>query len=84
MPRCIRSGTIRPSSATTDVFVPIADESLDCGAIAATTAMSDVHAMGGRSLSALALVAMPIDKLPFEMGRCSWFSGSAGSRSAVS
>src|SRR3989442_13432082 len=49
--------------ATTDFFMPIVDDPFDFGAIAATNAISDVYAMGGRPLFALALVAMPIDKL---------------------
>ena len=52
--------------ATTDFFMPIVDDPFDFGAIAATNAISDVYAMGGRPLFALALVAMPIDKLPIE------------------
>ena len=52
--------------ATTDFFMPIVDDPFDFGAIAATNALSDVYAMGGRPLFALALVAMPIDKLPLE------------------
>ena len=55
--------------ATTDFFMPIVDDPFDFGAIAATNAISDVYAMGGRPLFALALVAMPIGKLPFEMIR---------------
>jgi selenide,water dikinase len=52
--------------ATTDFFMPIVDEPFDFGAIAATNAISDVYAMGGSPLFALALVAMPIDKVPLE------------------
>jgi len=52
--------------ATTDFFMPIVDDPFDFGAIAATNAISDVYAMGARPLFALALVAMPIDKLPLE------------------
>ena len=50
--------------ATTDFFMPIVDDPFDFGAIAATNAISDVYAMGGRPLLALALVGMPIDILP--------------------
>jgi selenide,water dikinase len=50
--------------ATTDFFMPIVDDPFDFGAIAAANALSDVYAMGGRPLLALALVAMPIDRLP--------------------
>src|SRR5678816_873253 len=52
--------------ATTDFFMPIVDDPFDFGAIAATNAISDVYAMGGKPLFALALVAMPIDKLPVD------------------
>ena len=52
--------------ATTDFFMPIVDDPFDFGAIAATNAISDVYAMGGQPLFALALVAMPIDKLPLD------------------
>ena len=52
--------------ATTDFFMPIVDDPYDFGAIAATNAISDVYAMGGTPLFALALVGMPIDKLPVE------------------
>ncbi|MES2889648.1 MAG: selenide, water dikinase SelD [Pseudomonadota bacterium] len=53
--------------ATTDFFMPIVDDPYDFGRIAATNAISDVYAMGGRPIMALALVAMPIDKLPLEV-----------------
>ena len=52
--------------ATTDFFMPIVDDPYDFGRIAATNAISDVYAMGGTPLFALALVGMPIDKLPVE------------------
>jgi selenide,water dikinase len=52
--------------ATTDFFMPVVDDPFDFGAIAATNAISDVYAMGGTPLFALALVGMPIDKLPVE------------------
>ena len=50
--------------ATTDFFMPIVDDPFDFGAIAATNAISDVYAMGGAPLFALALVGMPINTLP--------------------
>ena len=50
--------------ATTDFFMPIVDDPHDFGAIAATNAISDVYAMGGTPLFALALVGMPVDRLP--------------------
>jgi selenide, water dikinase len=52
--------------ATTDFFMPIVDDPYDFGRIAATNAISDVYAMGGTPIMALALVGMPIDKLPIE------------------
>jgi selenide,water dikinase len=52
--------------ATTDFFMPIVDDPYDFGAIAATNAISDVYAMGGTPLFALALVGMPIKELPVE------------------
>jgi len=53
--------------ATTDFFMPIVDDPYDFGRIAATNAISDVYAMGGTPIMALALVGMPIDKLPVEV-----------------
>ncbi|HTT12310.1 MAG TPA: selenide, water dikinase SelD [Burkholderiaceae bacterium] len=55
--------------ATTDFFMPIVDDPFDFGRIAATNALSDVYAMGGRPILALALVAMPIDRLPLDVIR---------------
>jgi len=55
--------------ATTDFFMPIVDDPFDFGRIAATNAISDVYAMGGRPIMALALLAMPIDKLPLDVVR---------------
>jgi selenide,water dikinase len=49
--------------ATTDFFMPIVDDPFDFGRIAATNALSDVYAMGGRPLLALAIVGMPINTL---------------------
>ena len=53
--------------ATTDFFMPIVDDPYDFGRIAATNAISDVYAMGGTPIMALALVAMPINKLPVDV-----------------
>lgn len=50
--------------ATTDFFTPIVDDPYDFGRIAATNALSDVYAMGGTPLFALALVGMPLGKIP--------------------
>ena len=52
--------------ATTDFFMPIVDDPRDFGRIAATNAISDVYAMGGKPILALALVGMPINVLPLE------------------
>ena len=52
--------------ATTDFFMPIVDDPYDFGRIAATNAISDVYAMGGTPIMALALVGMPVDVLPLE------------------
>jgi selenide,water dikinase len=49
--------------ATTDFFMPVVDDPFDFGRIAATNALSDVYAMGGTPIFALAIVGMPIDKL---------------------
>jgi selenide, water dikinase len=49
--------------ATTDFFMPIVDDPFDFGRIAATNSISDVYAMGGKPIMALALVAMPINVL---------------------
>ena len=53
--------------ATTDFFTPIVDDPRDFGRIAATNAISDIYAMGGTPIMALALVGMPLDKLPLEV-----------------
>jgi selenide, water dikinase len=55
--------------ATTDFFMPIVDDPFDFGRIAATNALSDVYAMGGRPIFALALLAMPVSVLPAEVIR---------------
>jgi selenide, water dikinase len=53
--------------ATTDFFTPIVDEPFDFGRIAATNAISDIYAMGGQPIFALAIVGMPLDKLPLDV-----------------
>src|ERR1700749_114650 len=50
--------------ATTDFFMPMVDDPFDFGRIAATNAISDVYAMGGRPIMALAILGMPVDKVP--------------------
>lgn len=53
--------------STTDFFTPIVDDPVQFGKIASTNALSDVYAMGGRPLMALAVLAWPLDKLPAEI-----------------
>jgi len=53
--------------ATLDFFTPIVDDPYDWGRIAATNALSDVYAMGGRPFLALNIVSWPVDDLPLEM-----------------
>lgn len=50
--------------ATTDFFMPVVDDPYDFGRIAAANALSDVYAMGGTPIMALAIVGMPVDVLP--------------------
>ena len=52
--------------ATTDFFMPIVDDPYDFGRIAATNAISDVYAMGGKPFLALALLGFPVGKMPVE------------------
>lgn len=68
--------------ATTDFFMPIVDDPHDFGRIAATNAISDVYAMGGRPIMALALVGMPIKVLPPEVIRQILDGGQAVCRAA--
>ena len=55
--------------STTDFFMPIVDDPFEFGRIAATNALSDIYAMGGRPLFALAIVGMPIGRLPVPVMR---------------
>lgn len=68
--------------ATTDFFMPIVDDPFDFGRIAATNALSDVYAMGGRPLLALAIVGMPINTLSRETIRAILRGGEAACESA--
>ncbi len=55
--------------STTDFFMPIVDDPFTFGKIAATNALSDIYAMGGRPLMAISIFGWPIDKLSAEVGR---------------
>ncbi|MDB6370155.1 selenide, water dikinase SelD [Photorhabdus bodei] len=55
--------------STTDFFMPIVDDPLDFGRIAATNAISDIYAMGGKPIMAIAILGWPIDKLAPEIAR---------------
>jgi selenide,water dikinase len=63
--------------ATTDFFMPIVDDPFDFGRIAATNALSDVYAMGGTPIMALAIVGMPVSKLSVETIRSILQGGEA-------
>jgi selenide, water dikinase len=55
--------------ATTDFFMPVVDDPHDFGRIAAANAVSDIYAMGGKPIMALAILGMPLGKLPIETVR---------------
>ena len=63
--------------ATTDFFMPIVDDPFDFGRIAAANALSDVYAMGGRPLLALAVLGMPLGKIAPETVRAILAGGTA-------
>jgi len=63
--------------ATCDFFMPIVDDPFDFGRIAAVNALSDIYAMGARPILALAIVGMPVDKLPVESIRAILAGGAA-------
>jgi selenide,water dikinase len=63
--------------ATTDFFMPMVDDPYEFGRIAATNAISDVYAMGGTPIMALAILGIPIDKLPTEIAAKILAGGSA-------
>jgi selenide,water dikinase len=63
--------------ATTDFFMPIVDDPYDFGRIAAANALSDVYAMGGKPIMALAILGMPLNKLDVETVRAILAGGDA-------
>ena len=63
--------------ATTDFFMPVVDDPYDFGRIAATNALSDVYAMGGKPIMALAILGMPLGKLDVETVRAILAGGEA-------
>ena len=72
-----RLGETQALVATTDFFTPVVDDPGDFGRIAATNALSDVYAMGATPIFALAIVGMPVDKLPPETIRRILAGGAA-------
>jgi selenide, water dikinase len=55
--------------STTDFFMPIVDDAFDFGRIAATNAISDIYAMGGSPMLAIAILGWPVNKLPPELAQ---------------
>ncbi|HEX7846073.1 MAG TPA: selenide, water dikinase SelD [Chitinophagaceae bacterium] len=55
--------------STTDFFMPIVDDAFDFGRIAAANAISDIYAMGGKPLMAIAILGWPVEKLPVELAQ---------------
>lgn len=55
--------------STTDFFMPIVDDAFDFGRIAAANSISDVYAMGGKPLMAIAILGWPVEKLPVDIAQ---------------
>ena len=55
--------------STTDFFMPIVDDAFDFGRIAAANSISDVYAMGGKPLIAIAILGWPVEKLPIDLAQ---------------
>lgn len=55
--------------STTDFFMPIVDDAFDFGRIAAANSISDVYAMGGKPLLAIAVLGWPVEKIPIELAK---------------
>lgn len=69
--------------STTDFFMPIVDNPFDFGRIAATNAISDIFAMGGKPIMAIAILGWPINKLSPEIAREVTETSGTGDRSDV-
>jgi selenide, water dikinase len=63
----IENGTVIIS--TTDFFMPVVDDAIDFGKIASANAISDVYAMGGKPLLAVAILGWPVNTLPAELAQ---------------
>ena len=68
--------------STTDFFMPIVDDPFDFGQIASANAISDIYAMGGKPLMAIAVLGWPLDKLPPAVASCVLEGGRAGCAAA--
>jgi selenide,water dikinase len=68
--------------STTDFFMPIVDDAFTFGRIAATNALSDIYAMGGKPLMAIAIFGWPVDKLSVDVAREVIEGGRAACRDA--
>jgi selenide,water dikinase len=68
--------------STTDFFMPIVDDPTDFGRIAAANAISDIYAMGGTPIMALAILGAPVNQMPIEMVRAILEGGAAVCASA--
>lgn len=68
--------------ATTDFFMPVVDDPYDFGRIAATNAISDIYAMAGKPLFALAILGIPLHKLPTEIAGLILAGGAAACAAA--
>ncbi|HMD01259.1 MAG TPA: selenide, water dikinase SelD, partial [Ferruginibacter sp.] len=55
--------------STTDFFMPVVDDAYDFGRIASANAISDVYAMGGKPILAIAILGWPVEKLPAELAQ---------------
>ncbi|HEX6845677.1 MAG TPA: selenide, water dikinase SelD [Chitinophagaceae bacterium] len=55
--------------STTDFFMPVVDDAFDFGRIAAANSISDVYAMGGKPLLAIAVLGWPVEKIPVELAQ---------------